>query len=110
MAVLRVATSATFSAGDLIWIVALAPEPTACTAVGFLPGRAFAYASSTALVEIVWLDSETDGIEIFVPPLKSMPRLKPLNTIEPMQTSRMMLEVMYQRTRLPTMSKAPLPT
>src|SRR5690242_10567984 len=59
-AVLSVATSPTFSAGDLIWMVALPPVPTACTAFGFLPGSAFAYASSTAFVEITWPDCETD--------------------------------------------------
>ena len=45
--VLSVATSSMVSAGDLIWIDALSPVPTACTAVGFLPGSALANASST---------------------------------------------------------------
>jgi hypothetical protein len=45
-----------------------------------------------------------------VPPVKSMPRLKPRNTIDTRQTSRIRPNTRYQRLRLPTMSNAPLPT
>ena len=49
------------------------------------------------------------GNWIWVPPVKSMPRLNPRNTIDATHTRTSRPKPMYQTLRRPTMSNAPVP-
>ena len=49
------------------------------------------------------------GNWICVPPVKSIPRLKPRNTIDITHTSTSSPNRLYQTLRFPTMSNAPVP-
>src|SRR6185312_4742168 len=106
-ACLSVISWAGSSGSERMTIEADGPVPTACTGACSNPVTR-SYTART--------DSTSAGLEvpalgnwIWVPPLKSMPRLNPRSTIEPMQTSTTTPNTTYQFLRLPTTSNAPVP-
>ena len=87
--------------------MAESPAPAVCTAAGsppitrsYTPRTASTSAGAAAVRAGNW---------IWVPPVKSMPRLKPRNTIDSRQISTSMPNTRYQSLRRPTMSNAPVP-
>ena len=83
------------------------PVPTDWTVAGGCPAarsKTPRTASTSAGAAAV-----VDGNWICVPPVKSMPRLNPRNTIDATQTSTSTEKPMYQIFLRPTMSNAPVP-
>ena len=89
---------------DRSWMVALEPLPADCTLSGSLP-KVSEYTVSTASR----VTSAEAGTAIWVPPSKSIPKVKPRTRIDRPQTAIMISVTMYHVRRLAMMSKAPVP-
>ncbi len=81
--------------------------PAVCTDAGST-SMAFWKTSCTAGV-VAGAVAVLAGNWICVPPVKSMPRLNPRNTIDATQMSTSSPKATYQVLRRPTMSNAPVP-
>ena len=82
---------------DRIWTVADPPLPTTTTDSGFLPSVLLKTSSTCWVVTVP--DSVALGIDTLVPPSKSMPKVKPRNSMLARQTATITPLTAYQSLR-----------
>ena len=98
-------TSSLLSVSERIWNVAESPLPTTTTDSGGAPTASVNTVSTCCVVAC----PSPRGNDTFVPPTKSMPKVKPRSRIAASAMSTMPPLMPYQSLRLPMTSNAPVP-